>query len=81
MKQCTAFDDAMPVNYDENISHSESIWVSIGHRTGTVTSSANAWELLPGPPWPGTGPAKPFFVDSLRAAREFAQSSQNLGGR
>jgi type II secretory pathway pseudopilin PulG len=70
---------ATPVLYNKNLANSESVWVSIGHRSGTVSTSQNGWLLLPPPPWPpGT---RPFFQNSLRAAREFAQSSEMLGGR
>ena len=75
----SAFDDTI-VNYNQNIANGESVWVSVGHRTGSISSSQNGWELLPPPPWPGNAPAKPFFQNSFRAAREYAQTAQTMGG-
>ncbi len=72
--------DSSTVTYNKNLADSEAVWVSVAHRTGNVTSAENSWQLLPPPPWPGSGPAKPFFQASLRAAREFAQTAQTMGG-
>lgn len=60
--------------YRQNIADVRNFWISIGARTGSITSSENAWLLSP----PG---ATPNYVDSLRASREFAHSAQTIGGR
>lgn len=59
------------VAYSENVADASSLWVSIGHATGSVTTAENAWALTPAPP---------NFTDSLAAAREFAQSAVPMGG-
>ena len=64
--------DAVQWNYDKNISDLSTIWVSIGDRTGAVTTTPNGWEVLG---TPGN------FYESLRRSREFAQRSQTIGGR
>jgi hypothetical protein len=63
------------VTYNANLEDLENFWISVGHQTGKVTTAENAWALRPQPP--GT----PTFTESLRAAREFAQSAQSMGGR
>jgi len=60
---------------NENLTDMSNLWVSIGHQTGQVTSSENAWMLQPDPP------ATPTFAASMAAAREFAQNAQTIGGR
>ena len=69
--------DGRTVSYNKNLADLETVWISIGHRTGVISSSQNAWLLSP-PPGGDTGP---FFQNSLRNAREFAQTAQTLGGR
>jgi Tfp pilus assembly protein FimT len=59
--------------YSEDIIDVSNIWVSIGHSTGSVTSAENAWAMTPAPP-------NSNFTDSWLMAREFAQSSQPMGG-
>lgn len=60
--------DNTPFTYGANIADGASLWVSIGHRNGVVTSSPNGWSL------------SNTFVQSFRLAREFAQSAQSVGG-
>jgi hypothetical protein len=62
-----------PVTYDKNLVDQASIWVTIGSRNGTITTAENAWELRP--------LANPYFANSLRRAREYAQASDAMGGR
>jgi len=65
-------DDSTKFAFYRNVVDPESVWVSIGHQTGKVTVAENAWSLRP---------ATPNFLESLQAAREFAQSAQSIGGR
>jgi type II secretory pathway pseudopilin PulG len=65
--------DMTATTYSENIVDPASLWISIGHRNGAVSSAENAWLRQP----VGT----PNLTDSLLAAREFAQSKQTMGGR
>lgn len=58
--------------YNENLTNPDSIWISVGHRTGLITSSPNSWQLVPF--------NEPSFPLSLAAARELARTSQTLGG-
>ena len=67
--------DRVQVTYSKNLVNQSSIWVSVGNRNGTVTSSPNAWELVP-----VGGPEPPNMLDSLALAREFAQTGQTDGG-
>jgi len=50
-----------------NIENSESLWVSIGHQTGHVTTAENGWTI--------SDPT------NMALAREFAQSGKAMGGR
>lgn len=59
--------------YSENIVDNANVWITVGHRTGSVTSAENGWLLQP--------IAAPTLTDSLLTAREFAQSKQTMGGR
>lgn len=68
------------VLYDKNLADQASIWVSVGSRTGAITTAENAWELRPSANWaPPSGP--PYFANSIRRAREFAQAADAMGGR
>lgn len=63
-----------------NLCDPDSLWVAIGHRTGKLTTAENAdlEGLLPPPGTPIS------FADAqmyLAAAREFARSSQQMGGQ
>ena len=72
--------DTRTVSYSANLANRSNIWVSLGHRTGSITTSPNAWELMP--PQPLNGPSVPqYLVNSLRAAREFGQAGETMGGR
>lgn len=71
---------AVGVTYDKNVADQASIWVTVGSRNGTITTAENAWELRPQASWAGV-PGPPFFVNSLRRAREFAQATDAMGGR
>jgi hypothetical protein len=63
-----------------NLMDPTSIWVTIGHRTGKVTSAENASLDAFAPP-PGQ-PVPPALIPTLfREARFFARGSQNIGGR
>jgi hypothetical protein len=63
-----------------NLMDPTSIWVTIGHRTGKVTSAENTSLDAFAPP-PGQ-PVPPALVPTLfTEARLFARGSQNLGGR
>ena len=62
--------DTTMYTHNENIVDGRSFWISIGHRTGLVTSSKNGWSF---------GSAN--FFDGFRAAREFGQKAQMAGGR
>ena len=57
----------------ENLSNHESVWISIGHRTGLISSSQNAWLVTPA--------GDPIFEQSLAESRHLAQTAQTLGGR
>jgi prepilin-type N-terminal cleavage/methylation domain-containing protein len=59
--------------YRENIADVRNLWISMGVRTGSVTSSENGWRLMP--------VTRPNFRDSFIEAREFAHSAQTIGGR
>jgi len=62
-----------------NLMDPTSIWVTIGHRTGKVTSTENASLDTFAPP-PGQ-PVPPALIPTLfREARIFARGSQNIGG-
>ncbi len=63
--------------HNENLVDGKSIWVSIGHRTGLVSSSQNGWNFDP-----DENPATPpTFRDCFRNARDLAQRTQSAGGR
>lgn len=66
--------DSTPISYSKNVASQKSIWVAVGNRNGTVTTSPNGWQLSPG----GAGP--PYMLNSLVLAREFAQTGQTDGG-
>lgn len=70
------------VTYDQNLADPASLWVTVGSRNGTITTSENGWELRPSAAqgWSGT-PGPPYFANSLRQAREFAQAADAMGGR
>lgn len=51
---------------NDNLKDNASLWVSIGHQTGRVTTAENAWDA-------GT--------PTVATAREYAQSGQMMGGR
>jgi hypothetical protein len=59
--------DLLGRGHSKNVESPESVWISIGHRTGVVGSTANGWSPTP------------FLTSSLRLAREFAQSGQAAG--
>jgi Tfp pilus assembly protein FimT len=61
--------DNTSVTYGTNLVSLNNLWVSVGHRSGNVTSSDNAWELTS------------YFLDSFLLAREFAIEKQSRGGR
>ncbi|MFV2070510.1 MAG: Tfp pilus assembly protein FimT/FimU [Pirellulales bacterium] len=61
--------DNTSVTYGTNLVDPSNLWVSIGHRNGSVTSSENAWEL------------SSYFLNSFLLAREFAITAQSKGGR
>lgn len=67
------------VTYDKNLADPSNLWVSVGSRNGTITTAENAWELRPSTNWASPGP--PYFANSIRRAREFAQASDATGGR
>ena len=56
-----------------NLKDPNSLWVSIGHRTGLITTSANY--VQPGPVPPQIGP------EDVALARQFAVRAQSMGGR
>ena len=58
-----------PFSYNRNLTDPGSLWVSVGARSGNVTSSPNNFSVLP------------VFTASLQAARFFASEAQNLGAR
>lgn len=60
------------IGFNENLESNDSLWVSIGHHVGRVSTAENAWIA-------GTVPPA-SFDEGLRAAREFAQSGQSMGG-
>lgn len=67
------------IKINENLESSGSLWVSIGHQAGRVSTAENAWiapDLGPPPPDP-----RPPIDKCLATAREFAQSGQSMGGR
>lgn len=70
----------VPVTVDKNVVDQSSLWVSIGSRNGTITTAENAWEFFPKSGWAGI-PGPPYFTNSLRGAREFAQLTDAMGGR
>ncbi len=55
--------------YNRNLEDTSNLWVTIGHRSGRVTTAENAWE------------DRGDLPSSLTAAREFAQLGQAMGGR
>ncbi len=55
--------------YNRNLENTSNLWVTIGHRSGRVTTAENAWE------------DRGDLPSSLTAAREFAQLGQAIGGR
>jgi type II secretory pathway pseudopilin PulG len=65
-------DPNKPFAYDQNLADPSAIWVSIGCRSGSVTSSENGWAL-------GGNPVN--FLDSVTLSREFAQSARPMVGR
>ena len=60
---------------ETNIENAESLWVSIGHQTGHVTTAENGWTLDDGNPLTLNDP------QNMALAREFAQSGKAMGGR
>lgn len=64
-------DDVANVNTGDdlktNIENPESLWVSIGHQTGRVTTAENGWTI--------------DDQTSIAMAREFAQSGKAMGGQ
>lgn len=68
--------DSTPVIFKANLSNTENLWVSVNPQSGQVSTAANSWLLAS--PTAGSGP---FFLDSLGAAREFAQRSLVVGGQ
>jgi type II secretory pathway pseudopilin PulG len=79
--------DARPnspaIPYDKNLANLASLWVTVGSRNGTVTTAENAFDLRPGPPataWAGL-PGPPYFTNTMRRCREFAQATDAIGGR
>jgi type II secretory pathway pseudopilin PulG len=61
------------VTFNENLESNASLWVSIGHYVGRVSTAENAWVVTAVPP--------ASFDEGLQLAREFAQSGQSMGGR
>ncbi len=61
-----------------NLADPANLWVTIGHRTGTVTTSDNADTSYLAGPVPG--PAAPVGL-RIKRARDFARSTQQKGGR
>ncbi len=61
----------------ENLVDGRCLWISIGHRTGLVTSSENGWNFDPDE----DASTPPNFFDCFRAARQFGQRAQTAGGR
>ena len=59
-----------------NIVDNANMWVTIGHRSGQVTTAPNGWSI----PATDLVPAN-FFVDMMADAREFAQSGDAVGGQ
>jgi len=69
--------DTTSFAFHENIADPANLWISIGARNGSVTTAENAWALA----GVSASSTTPNFLDSFRAAREFAQSVQSMGGR
>ncbi len=75
--------DPTQITYSKNLADHKSIWVAVGNRNGTVSTSPNGWELAPVAPWPPNTPGgsePPYMENSLDLAREFAQTGQTDGG-
>lgn len=64
------FDPTDPASVTANLADVSSLWVSIGHRTGNVTSTENADISIPGPP-----------PNPITKARQFAREKHAMGGR
>jgi hypothetical protein len=67
--------DNTQISYDKNLADQSNLWVRVGSRNGTITTAENAWELRPASPGP------PYFSNSIRRAREFAQAADAVGGK
>jgi type II secretory pathway pseudopilin PulG len=75
--------DDTPITYTESIADADSVWISIAGRSGAVNVAENAWELVPTTNWFPRSPASnepPYFFNSFRQARQFAQEAQSMGG-
>ncbi len=67
---------ALTVTYDANIADATSLWVSIGIRTGTTSTTENVWTLMLDP----QGGNVVTFEASLHEARLYARRGQAMGG-
>lgn len=71
--------DATPIIFNRNLSDQANQWFSIGHRTGVLTATENAWQLESDNPTAFSGPT---LAGSLQRSREFAAELQTpIGGR
>jgi type II secretory pathway pseudopilin PulG len=78
-----AMGDNTSITYTESLADPDSVWISIAGRSGAVSVAENAWELMPTTNWFPRSPASnepPFFFNSFRQARQFAQEAQSMGG-
>jgi len=62
-------EDFSSPTYGKNLEDANSIWVSIGHLTGQITTAENAWSK------------EGSFDESIKKAREFAHAAESIGGR
>jgi len=78
-------DDIANVNtaddLETNIENSESLWVSIGHQAGRVTTAENGWTDPVPPLAPPPALTAAAAAALMATAREFAQSGKAMGGR
>lgn len=64
----------VPALPNQNLTDQANYWVSIGHRTGKITTAENTWPSVDS----GTTPRS--FLESFFQARQFAQAAQSTGG-
>ncbi len=63
--------------HSESLVDTNSIWISVGHRSGLISSSQNGWNFDPDEDLS----TPPNFRDCFRSARDLAQRTQTVGGR